>query len=187
MEAPARSGTLQVARLALEQGRDVYAVPANIDAEAGVGTNQLLVRGEAICVCSGADVLEHYRSLYPRLRSARPLSEADQAQRLAAPVSPDHTPRQPAAPSAPAEATAPQVPSPAPLRQLRLAEHKSEFTDDEIAVLRALEGGALVTDAIVAAAGVPARRVSATLTVLTIRALVRQLPGGRFEALVRLS
>ena len=36
-------------------------------------------------------------------------------------------------------------------------------------------------------AGVPARRVSATLTVLTIRALVRQLPGGRFEALVRLS
>ena len=46
---------------------------------------------------------------------------------------------------------------------------------------------ALVTDAIVAAAGVPARRVSATLTVLTIRALVRQLPGGRFEALVRLS
>lgn len=187
VEAPARSGTLQVARLALEQGRDVYAVPANIDAEAGVGTNQLLVRGEAICVCSGADVLEHYRSLYPRLRSARPFSEADQAQRLAAPVSPDHTPRQPAAPSAPAEATAPQVPSPAPLRQLRLAEHKSEFTDDEIAVLRALEGGALVTDAIVAAAGVPARRVSATLTVLTIRALVRQLPGGRFEALVRLS
>lgn len=187
VEAPARSGTLQVARLALEQGRDVYAVPANIDAEAGVGTNQLLVRGEAICVCSGANVLEHYRSLYPRLRSARPLSEADQAQRLAAPVSPDHTPRQPAAPSAPAEATAPQVPSPAPLRQLRLAEHKSEFTDDEIAVLRALDGGALVTDAIVAAAGVPARRVSATLTVLTIRALVRQLPGGRFEALVRLS
>lgn len=187
VEAPARSGTLQVARLALEQGRDVYAVPANIDAEAGVGTNQLLVRGEAICVCSGADVLEHYRSLYPRLRSARPLSEADQAQRLAAPVSPDHTPRQPSAPSAPAEATAPEAPSPAPLRQLRLAEHKSEFTDDEIAVLRALEGGALVTDAIVAAAGVPARRVSATLTVLTIRALVRQLPGGRFEALVRLS
>ena len=54
-------------------------------------------------------------------------------------------------------------------------------------MLRALDGGALVTDAIVAAAGVPARRVSATLTVLTIRALVRQLPGGRFEALVRLS
>ena len=43
-----------------------------------------------------------------------------------------------------------------------------------------------ITDTIVDATGIPARRVSAALTVLTIRALVRQKSGGRFEALVKL-
>lgn len=198
VEAPPRSGTLQVARLALEQGRDVYAVPANIDAEAGAGTNQLLVRGEAICVCSGADVLEHYRGVYPPQRAAKPpLSPAEQAQRLATPPpqsaaaqgqAAGHAERVAQTPGETAEAPAgPDLQDNGQMRPLPLAEHKSEFTDDEIAVLRALENGALITDAIVDAAGLPARRVSATLTVLTIRALVRQLPGGRFEALARLT
>ena len=67
-----------------------------------------------------------------------------------------------------------------------LREHASEFTDDEQAILRALEDGALVTDALISRTGLPARRVTATLTVLTIRDLVRQLPGGYFEAVVKL-
>lgn len=193
VEAPLRSGTLGVARLALEQGRDVYAVPANIDAEAGAGTNRLLVQGEAICVCSGADVLEHYWSLYPQRRAGRPpLSQREQAQRLAVPETgtPAFSAQSAAKPSK-QPTPAPSAPSDSaqsgPSRTLRLSDHKSEFTDDELAVLRALEAGALVTDAIVARSGLPARRVSATLTVLTIRSLVKQLPGGRFEALVKLT
>lgn len=194
VEAPQRSGTLGVARLALEQSRDVYAIPANIDAEASVGTNRLLTRGEAICVCSGADVLEHYWPLFPQRRAGRsPLSHRAQQQRLSSALpasgpeqrpaqwaerSPKHPQKQKETPTAPAAGS---------LRELRLNEHKSEFTDDELAVLRALEHGALVTDAIVARSGLPARRVSATLTVLTIRSLVKQLPGGRFEALVKLT
>lgn len=193
VEAPLRSGTLGVARLALEQGRDVYAVPANIDAEAGAGTNRLLVQGEAICVCSGADVLEHYWSLYPQRGEGRSsLSPQEQVQRLSslearppefsapsAPRQPKHNTPASSAPSAPVQS--------GPSRTLRLSDHKSEFTDDELAVLHALEEGALVTDAIVVRSGLPARRVSATLTVLTIRSLVKQLPGGRFEALVKLT
>jgi DNA processing protein len=204
IEAPERSGTLQVARLALEQGRDVYAVPANIDAPAGVGTNQLLSRGEAICVCSGADVLEHYWALYPQRRKAREtLNPQEQEQRLeeSKPQAETQAPEQPPSPTrrrsrtmeqeeastsdaAPAQ-SAPQSQS-APLREIVLRKHRNEFTDDEQAVLRALEAGPCITDALVAATQLPARRVSATLTVLTIRSLVRQLPGGRFEALVRL-
>lgn len=191
VEAPQRSGTLGVARLALEQGRDVYAVPANIDAEASIGTNRLLAQGEAICVCSGADVLEHYWSLYPQRREGRPpRPRQEQTQRPAvasAPQQPVSRQKHPAQgttqPTAPVSTSAPSPFA----RTLRLSEHKSEFTDDELAVLQALENGALVTDAIVARSGLPARRVSATLTVLTIRSLVRQLPGGRFEALVKLT
>lgn len=187
VEAPQRSGTLGVARLALDQGRDVYAIPANIDAEASAGTNRLLARGEAICVCSGADVLEHYWSLYPQRREGRP--QTSQPPRVSSPVPAPTASRKviPAkqAPQKPTVSSSPAQSS--PLREIRLSEHKSEFTDDELAVLRALEHGDLVTDAIVDRAGLPARRVSATLTVLTIRSLVRQLPGGRFEALVKLT
>ena len=194
VEAPQRSGTLGVARLALEQSRDVYAVPANIDAEASAGTNRLLTRGEAICVCSGADVLEHYWPLFPQRRAARPsLSHREQEQRLT--PAPQASGRDqwpvPTAKDIPSQPPTRQENPPAPaagsLREIRLSEHKSEFTDDELAVLRALESGVLVTDAIVVRSGLPARRVSATLTVLTIRSLVKQLPGGRFEALVKLT
>lgn len=170
-EAPARSGTLNVAATALEQGRDVFAAPTSIEAPGGYGTNQLLVRGEAICVCSGADVLEHYWALYPDRRKApAKLDESAQAQRL----------------EQPAPAKDPPATPPPTKKELRLSEHASEFTDDERIVLRALEEDALVTDAVVSATELPARRVSATLTVLTIRGLVKQLPGGRFEAAVKL-
>lgn len=194
IEAPERSGTLNVARLALEQGRDVFAVPANIDAAASVGTNRLLARGEAICVCSGADVLEHYRALYPQQVKETAISDAIQSQRLS---NPPEEPEGRAKPTSPAEpessipsdsslSTAP-APSGAPaLREIRLSEHASEFTDDEQAILNALADGEQITDTIVDATGIPARRVSAALTVLTIRALVRQKSGGRFEALVKL-
>ena len=176
VEAPVRSGTLNVARLALEQGRDVYAVPTNIHESAGMGTNQLLVRGEAICVCSGADVLEHYWALFPHKRKDLPaLTHAQQTERL-------QSEKQPA-PVADERKPAPVADS---KRELILSNHKSEFTDDEIAILNALAQDSKVADEIIGETGLPARRVTATLTVLTIRGLVKQLPGGRYEGCVRL-
>lgn len=44
-EAAKRSGTSITARLALEQGRDVYAVPGNIDSALSLGTNSLIREG----------------------------------------------------------------------------------------------------------------------------------------------
>ncbi len=186
VEAPAQSGTLQVARLALEQGRDVFAVPANIDAIGSAGTNTLLANGEAICVCSGENVLSHYWALYPnRHRHATPLSEDETAQRLTSAPEEVHKTRaaRKQEQAAPKETTSPVQDS---RRMICLAEHVREFTDDEIAVLRALGTQECVSDEVVSATGLPARRVSATLTVLTIRDMVQQLPGGRFVALVAL-
>lgn len=64
IEAPARSGALITAQDALEQGRDVYAVPANIDMPSCAGSNELLRNG-ATAVFSGWDVLKNYASQYP--------------------------------------------------------------------------------------------------------------------------
>lgn len=56
VEAAKRSGSLVSARLALEQGREVFAVPGNIDSPTSVGTNALLRDGCAPFI-DVADVL----------------------------------------------------------------------------------------------------------------------------------
>ena len=56
-EAPERSGALITARLALEQGRDVMAVPGSPWFAHTAGSNRLLREGAAPA-CSAADVLE---------------------------------------------------------------------------------------------------------------------------------
>jgi DNA processing protein len=57
-EAAEKSGTLHTARFALEQGRDVFAVPGNITSSTSVVTNNLIKSG-AIPVTSGNDILQH--------------------------------------------------------------------------------------------------------------------------------
>ncbi|MEX0824822.1 MAG: DNA-processing protein DprA [Pirellulaceae bacterium] len=57
VEAPQRSGALITARLAGEQGRDVYALPGQVTARASEGCHQLL-RDGATLVRSADDILE---------------------------------------------------------------------------------------------------------------------------------
>jgi DNA processing protein len=57
VEAGQRSGALVTARLALDEGRDVYAVPGHPATESAMGTNQLIRDGAAL-VRDTRDVLE---------------------------------------------------------------------------------------------------------------------------------
>lgn len=63
VEAGERSGSLITARLALEQGKDVFAVPGDLVHSSFLGTNKL-IRDGAIPVFSPNDILEEYYSEY---------------------------------------------------------------------------------------------------------------------------
>ena len=69
VEAPERSGALITARLAAEQGRDLFAVPGNANSPSCQGSNRLL-RDGAFLVHTGGDILEYYRYQYPQLNMA---------------------------------------------------------------------------------------------------------------------
>ncbi|MDR2615918.1 MAG: DNA-processing protein DprA [Oscillospiraceae bacterium] len=64
IEAPLRSGALITASRALEQGRDVFAVPGNVDASTSAGANRLL-RDGAIPLTSPEDIVNEYAALFP--------------------------------------------------------------------------------------------------------------------------
>lgn len=62
-EAALSSGTLITAQLALEHGRDVFAVPGDIDRATSEGSNMLIATGQAKCVRCSGDILEEYFDL----------------------------------------------------------------------------------------------------------------------------
>ena len=64
IEAPQKSGALITAARALEQGRDVFSLPGNVDADKCKGSNALLREG-AIPIMSADDIIDEYIELYP--------------------------------------------------------------------------------------------------------------------------
>lgn len=174
VEAPVRSGAMITARLALDQGRDLFAVPGPIDAPASVGCIRLMQEG-AGPVIDAWDILREYEHRFPdKLRPAGPMPEV-----RGAPVrrdAPEETPKA-EEPSAPSEEPA------------ELPVYSAEgLTDDQIALMKALDPLTLIqVDDLIQATGIPARRVLSALTMLEIDGLVTQHSGKFYTRTVTLS
>lgn len=165
VECAPQSGTMLTVNHALEQDRDVFAVPGPIDDTRSEGTNRLIREGAQLVTC-GRDILDQYRSRFPlKLYPPVPRALERNLEQL----------------------THPEGQAPKPTRTLiPREEQKSRFTDDELALLAALGRGDRSAEELVEQTGIPARRVLSALTMLQIAAWVEELPGKRFTALAEL-
>lgn len=167
VEGGARSGSLITARLALEQNRDVFAVPGNWDAPMSLAPNLLIQRGEAKLVLGSWDILEEYKYSYPHKIHPRPphsLKPVEPSQKKVL-EQPKREPQE--------EAVEALV--------LDLAKEPEVLTDDECALLRSLEGKHCTADEIIEATELPAKRILSALTMLQVRGLVIEEAGKRFR------
>jgi len=60
VEAGERSGALRTAADALEQNRDVFALPGSVYSASSTGANRLIQKGAAHAVMSAQDVLDEF-------------------------------------------------------------------------------------------------------------------------------
>ena len=165
VEAPARSGALITAGTALEQGRDVFAVPGPIDAPASVGCNRLIRDGAGL-VSDAWDILGEYEPRFP-----------DKLRREGARETPAVLGYQ---------ARQKTEPKPVP-PSVSLSHNDYSLTDDQIRLLRALTEEPMLVDDLIELTDIPTRRVLSALTVLEIEHLVTQHSGKRYARAVNLT
>ena len=165
-EAPRKSGTRTTADHALEQGRDVFAVPGPADSYASAGCNDLIAQG-AVPVTSGADVLRAYQGRIDLVR--REPTDIHIKKRIDKPrdivyIDPTDRRKRPA-PDRPREGW---------------AEPPADMPEDQRKVLSALTCPDMHADDIIAASGLNAPAALAALTMLQIGGWVVPGAGRRY-------
>ena len=186
VEAPEKSGALITANLALDQGRDVFVVPGNIDVPTFVGSNRLLREGATI-VSSGWDIMSEYAALFPdkirkdtgaahqtaypdeveiRVETEKPIRKVAQKPRILGKKQP--------------------VKEKNDKKVIDKAEASSysdvndilpKLSNDEQKIVSALKNGERLVDDVIAETGLSTGKVLATLTLLEVKGVVKRLPG----------
>jgi len=175
VEAPERSGALSTANHAFTQGREIFAIPGNVDAPNSAGSNALL-QERAITALSGWDVVKEYAPLFPGKVEKRPAKTAAEtpllkvAQTVTLPENPHMSKT---------GADKKSIDKEEKSTYSVLNNPISALSDTEQAVLACIERDAVLVDDIVAKTGLLAGAVKSVLTKLALKKLIMLHPGGR--------
>lgn len=184
VEAPEKSGAMITARLAADQGRDVFAVPGNIDQPTCQGSNHLLGDG-AIVASSGWDILREYQAVYPdKLHREDGLPPDWETSAQA------QTPHPMVAQEARVPAQSGNLkkifnnktidkPGREAYSDVQEPLRPRDVTAQEQMILDAMGTGERLVDDVIAETGLTTGQVLAGMTILELKGYLRRLPGKR--------
>ena len=169
VEASNRSGALITARLAGEQGREVFAVPGEIFSELSTGTHKLINNGAKL-INTVDDLLNELppyvlNQIQSDVPASVPDTETESSQKP--PVEKPDTKLEAVQPSPEVQQPVESAPPP-------------DLTPDEKTVFDAIEVPASHIDTIVRTTQLPIGQVSSVLLMLELKGIVQQLPGKQF-------
>lgn len=168
VEAPERSGALNTARHAREQGRDVFVVPGNITSAESFGSNELIKDG-ATLITKPSEILRDYQF---RCGGALQEEEADRAQAAYGDyVARGEVPPTPRTAQRVADSSRPHVATPCP-------ETASDAAKE---VYNALTDTPRTAEELCCMLGMPPGQLFAAMTELELCGCARSYPGKRYS------
>ena len=197
IEAPSRSGALITASRALEQGRDVFTLPGNIDARSSEGSNALLREG-AIPILSADDIISEYADLFPDkinpdAATVLPQTQSDSQipdsrQKQGKPdIKPAMRSDKPQSGNVTGKGTAikKEIDNAPEAGYIDLQKLLSNLSGDENAVASAIGFNTVHVDDIIVSTGLPAQRVLTALTMLEIKGCAVGKGGKSFSLVLK--
>ncbi len=203
VEADEKSGAMITARIAREQGRDLFALPGNVGEMNSLGTNKLIKDG-ARMVTSALDLLDEYELIFPqKIHTERLITgvsniyiEPQKHLRVASVIAPIRDDRDKTNTSGIYRASSAGEELKEEPKKAKKQKNKDkktskaptntqkalpdDLTEEEKSVLEAMPDGQSVTTDEIARKGIPVPSVLVALTTLEIKRLVVSLPGGNY-------
>lgn len=171
VEAPEKSGTRLFANEAAEQGKEIFAVPGNADAENCKGTNILLKEG-AKPVTEGWDVMCEFESLYPAKVKKAAAQMPDTAQKVHYSKNNEEDKSQ--------KITKKVIDKPKSTAYIDLKKQLENLSPSQLKIVEAMDKPSVHVDDIIERCGLPPAKVLADLTMLQLKGYVIQESGKRF-------
>lgn len=162
VEAGEKSGSLITARRAVEQGRDVFAIPGSVLSTAYTGVNRLIRDGAKAVTCA-EDVLSGYEMMYPERLDLTAKAPENVSEKLNAEISS-------------VKATAEKSAAP------KIRKEPPAYLDpDSVAVYNLFGSEPLHADDICAESGIPMAKVLSALMILEMENLVEATEGRCYQ------
>jgi DNA processing protein len=175
VEAPEKSGALITASHAIDQGREVFAVPGSINSIQSRGTHNLL-RDGATLVESAAQIAEELdfrvQQLQPKNSTVKS-QEGPDWNKFVDDV--DNT-----IPENIKRVTERPKPEKKEILPIAPATAKIELTGDEKIVADTLSNNAIHVDEIIIKSGLQSSKVNSTLIILELKGVILRQPGNQY-------